>query len=79
VAAVCRQGIAEHLPAQLQQPGPDHPLGGFQAWQRIISQLPPTKGPFQPELSDCKRQFASEAVWAASPGASTLVCAREEN
>jgi hypothetical protein len=25
---------------------------------------PPTKGPFQPELSDCKRQFASEAVWA---------------
>jgi hypothetical protein len=34
------------------------------AWQGIISQLPPTKGPFQPELSDCKRQFASEAVWA---------------
>jgi hypothetical protein len=34
------------------------------AWQDIISQLPPTKGPFQPELSDCKRQFASEAVWA---------------
>jgi hypothetical protein len=33
-------------------------------WQDIISQLPPTKGPFQPELSDCKRQFASEAVWA---------------
>ena len=32
-------------------------------WQDIISQLPPTKGPFQPELSDCKRQFASEAVW----------------
>jgi hypothetical protein len=31
VAAVCRQGIAEHLPARLQQPGPDHPLGGFQA------------------------------------------------
>jgi hypothetical protein len=29
------------------------------AWQDIISQLPPTKGPFQPELSDCKRQFAS--------------------
>ena len=25
---------------------------------------PPDKGPFQPELSDCKRQFASEAVWA---------------
>jgi hypothetical protein len=34
------------------------------AWQDIISQLPPTKGPFQPGLSDCKRQFASEAVWA---------------
>jgi TniQ len=34
------------------------------AWQDIISQLPPTRGPFQPELSDCKRQFASEAVWA---------------
>jgi hypothetical protein len=33
------------------------------AWQDI-SQLPPTKGPFQPELSDCKRQFASEAIWA---------------
>lgn len=33
-------------------------------WQDIISQLPPTKGPFQPELSNCKRQFASEAVWA---------------
>jgi hypothetical protein len=33
-------------------------------WQDIISQLPPTKGPFQPELSDCKRWFASEAVWA---------------
>jgi TniQ len=33
-------------------------------WQDIIRQLPPTKGPFQPELSDCKRQFASEAVWA---------------
>ncbi len=32
-------------------------------WQDIISQLPRTKGPFQPELSDCKRQFASEAVW----------------
>ncbi|HVB41331.1 MAG TPA: TniQ family protein [Streptosporangiaceae bacterium] len=32
-------------------------------WQDIISQLPPTKGPFQPELSDCKRQFATEAVW----------------
>jgi hypothetical protein len=32
-------------------------------WQDIISQLPPTKGPFQPELSDCKRQFASEAIW----------------
>ena len=37
---------------------------GPAAWQGIISQLPPTKGPFQPELSDCKRQFASEAVWA---------------
>jgi TniQ len=34
------------------------------AWQDIISKLPPTRGPFQPELSDCKRQFASEAVWA---------------
>ena len=34
------------------------------AWQDIITRLPPTKGPFQPELSDCKRQFASEAVWA---------------
>ncbi|MFI5064142.1 MAG: TniQ family protein [Streptosporangiales bacterium] len=33
-------------------------------WQDIVSQLPPTKGPFQPELSDCKRQFASEAIWA---------------
>ena len=33
-------------------------------WQDIISQLPLTKGPFQPELSDCKRQFASEATWA---------------
>ena len=37
---------------------------GPAAWQDIISQLPPTKGPFQPELSDCKRQFASEAIWA---------------
>jgi hypothetical protein len=35
-----------------------------ETWKDIISQLPPTKGPFQPELSDCKRQFASEAVWA---------------
>jgi hypothetical protein len=35
-----------------------------ETWQDIISQLPPTKGPFQPELSDCKRQFASEAAWA---------------
>jgi TniQ len=35
-----------------------------ETWQDIISKLPPTKGPFQPELSDCKRQFASEAVWA---------------
>lgn len=35
-----------------------------ETWQDIISQMPPTKGPFQPELSDCKRQFASEAVWA---------------
>lgn len=34
------------------------------AWQNIISQLPPTKGPFQPEISDCKRQFASEVIWA---------------
>ena len=34
------------------------------SWQDIISQLPATKGPFQPELSDCKRQFASEVVWA---------------
>jgi hypothetical protein len=34
------------------------------AWQDIIDQLPRTKGPFQPELSDCKRQFATEAVWA---------------
>ena len=34
------------------------------AWQDIISQLLPTKGPFRPELSDCKRQFASEAIWA---------------
>jgi hypothetical protein len=25
---------------------------------------PPAKGPFQPELSNCKRQFASGAVWA---------------
>ncbi len=33
------------------------------AWQDILDQLPRTKGPFQPELSDCKRQFASEAVW----------------
>jgi hypothetical protein len=33
-------------------------------WQDIISRLPPTKGPFQPELSNCKRQFASEAAWA---------------
>jgi hypothetical protein len=29
----------------------------------MTSRLPRTKGPFQPELSDCKRQFASEAVW----------------
>jgi hypothetical protein len=34
------------------------------AWQDIISQLPPTKGPFRPELSDCKRQFATEVVWS---------------
>ncbi|MGH3185157.1 MAG: hypothetical protein ACRDOE_25070, partial [Streptosporangiaceae bacterium] len=33
-------------------------------WQDIISLLPRTKGPFQPELSDCKRQFATEAAWA---------------
>jgi len=33
-------------------------------WQDFISRLPPTKGPFQPELGNCKRQFASEAVWA---------------
>jgi hypothetical protein len=33
-------------------------------WQDIITRLPPAKGPFQPELSDCKRQFASEAVRA---------------
>jgi hypothetical protein len=30
----------------------------------MTGRLPRTKGPFQPELSDCKRQFASEAVWA---------------
>lgn len=34
------------------------------AWQDITGQLPRTKGPFQPELSDCKRQFATEVVWA---------------
>ncbi len=34
------------------------------SWQHILDQLPRTKGPFQPELSDCKRQFATEAVWA---------------
>ncbi len=33
-------------------------------WQDIAGQLPRTKGPFQPELSDCKRQFATEVVWA---------------
>jgi hypothetical protein len=33
-------------------------------WQDILDRLPPTKGPFQPDLSDCKRQFASEVVWA---------------
>jgi hypothetical protein len=33
-------------------------------WQDVIARLPRTKGPFQPELSDCKRQFATEAVWA---------------
>ena len=54
-------------------------------WQDIISQLPPTKGPFQPELSDCKRQFASEAVWARitqgehllAPGSSRTSCQQE--
>jgi hypothetical protein len=33
------------------------------AWQDILDQLPRTKGPFQPELSDCKRQFATEVIW----------------
>jgi TniQ len=37
---------------------------GPATWQDIISQLPRTKGPFQPDLSDCKRQFATEVVWA---------------
>jgi hypothetical protein len=35
-----------------------------ETWQDIIDRLPPTKGPFRPEISDCKRQFASEVVWA---------------
>jgi hypothetical protein len=33
-------------------------------WQDILDRLPHTKGPFQPDLGDCKRQFASEVVWA---------------
>lgn len=33
-------------------------------WQQIIDRLPRTRGPFRPEISDCKRQFASEVVWA---------------
>jgi hypothetical protein len=32
-------------------------------WQDLLGRLPPTKGPFRPELGDCKRQFASEAIW----------------
>jgi hypothetical protein len=36
----------------------------LKAWQDITGRLPPTKGPFRPEISDCKRQFASEVVWA---------------
>jgi hypothetical protein len=35
-----------------------------ETWQDIIDSLPSTKGPFRPEISDCKRQFASEVVWA---------------
>lgn len=45
-------------------------------WQDIISKLPPTKGPFQPELSDCKRQFASEAVWARTTQGEHLLAPR---
>jgi TniQ protein len=32
-------------------------------WQDIVDHLPHTKGPFHPEISNCKRQFASEVVW----------------
>jgi hypothetical protein len=45
-------------------------------WQDIISKLPPTKGPFQPELSDCKRQFGSEAVWARTTQGEHLLAPR---
>jgi hypothetical protein len=31
VALVGGQGLAQHAPAQPQQPGPDHLLGGLQA------------------------------------------------
>lgn len=32
-------------------------------WQTLTGQLPRTKGPFQPDLGDCKREFASQIVW----------------
>lgn len=32
-------------------------------WQEITSRLPPTPGPFPPDLGDRKRQCASEVVW----------------
>ena len=33
------------------------------AWQELITRLPPTPGPVQPELGDRKRQCASIYVW----------------
>jgi|GEM_PF-1209614 len=33
-------------------------------WQDVTGQLPPTRGPFRPILDDCKREFASQVVWA---------------
>ncbi len=35
-----------------------------ETWRGIVSQLPPTPGPIQPDLGDLKRQCASVVVWA---------------
>jgi hypothetical protein len=45
-------------------------------WQEIVGQLPRTRGPFRPEISDCKRQFASEVVWARITGGEHILAPR---